>query len=65
MLPQWHRALFTHTRSFIILPLVVNDKPIGIYYLDREQPAPEGISSEEMKIIKTLKNKVLTALLAH
>ncbi|MBL8496579.1 HDOD domain-containing protein [Nitrosomonas sp. JL21] len=65
MLPSWHRTLFTHTRSFIILPLVVNDKPIGIYYLDRAQPAPEGISSEEMKIIKTLKNKVLTALLAH
>jgi len=65
MLPPWHRTLFTHTRSFIILPLVVNDKPIGIYYLDRTHPAPEGISSEEMKIIKTLKNKVLTALLAH
>ena len=65
MLPSWHRTLFTHTRSFIILPLVVNDKPIGIYYLDRAQPAPEGISADEMKIIKTLKNKVLTALLAH
>lgn len=65
MLPEWHRTLFTHTRSFIILPLVVNDKPIGIYYLDRAQPAPEGISSEEMKIIKTLKNKIFTALLAH
>lgn len=65
MLPDWHRKLFANTRSFIILPLVVNDKPLGMYYLDRQQPAPEGISSEEMKIIRTLKKQVLTALRAQ
>lgn len=62
MLPNWHRQLFPDTRSFIILPLVIKDRPIGLFYLDRPQEAPEGFSSEEMKIIKALKDHVLSAL---
>ena len=62
MLPDWHLRLFPNARSFVILPLVINDKPIGIYYFERQHAAPEGISSDEMRIIKTLKNQVLAAL---
>lgn len=63
-LPKWHLKLLPETQSFIILPLIVNDKPIGFFYADRQQVAPEGISSEEMKLIKILKGQVLTALSA-
>lgn len=62
MLPAWHLQLLPHTQSFVILPLVVNNKPIGVYYFDRQHTAPEGISPDEMKIIKILKNQALAAL---
>ncbi|MCE7914680.1 MAG: HDOD domain-containing protein [Nitrosomonas sp. PRO4] len=62
MLPNWHLQLLPHTQSFVILPLVVNNKAIGVYYFDRQHTAPEGISPEEMKIIKILKNQALAAL---
>jgi hypothetical protein len=45
----------------MVLPLVANQKPIGLFYADREQDAPEGITSEETRLIKTLKGQVLTA----
>ncbi len=62
MLPNWHQQLLPKTKSFIILPLIINGKPIGFFYADRQLEAPEGISSEEMKLIKTLKGLLLTAL---
>ncbi len=61
-LPKWHQKLLPKTQSFIVLPLIVNDKPIGFFYADRQQVAPEGISSDEMKLIKILKGQILTAL---
>lgn len=62
LLPKWHVDLLPDARSFIVLPLVVNEKRIGLFYADRQQEAPEGVSSEEMRLIKTLKAQVLTAL---
>lgn len=62
MIPPWHRSLLTDARSFIVLPLVVNEKSIGMFYADRKQISPEGITAEEMKIIKTLKRQIMAAL---
>lgn len=62
LLPAWHRALLPDARSFIILPLVVQKKELGLFYADRAQAAPEGVPSDETALIKTLKGQVLTAL---
>lgn len=61
-LPRWHRQLLPQTKSFIILPLIIKGKPIGLFYADRQKKAPEGISSDEMKLIKTLKWFILSKL---
>lgn len=62
MLPGWYLELFPDTKSFIILPMTMKGKSIGFFYLDRQQEAPEGISTDEMKIIKTLKKQILSSL---
>lgn len=62
LLPAWHRTLLPDARSFIILPLVVQNKQLGLFYADRAQAAPEGVPSDETALIKTLKGQVLTAL---
>ena len=61
LIPQWHGDLFPDAQSFMVLPLVANDKPIGFFYADRKSLAPEGITAEETRLIKTLKGQVLTA----
>lgn len=61
LVPQWHNDLLPEARSFMILPLVTRQKPIGLFYADRDVEAPEGISSEETRLIRTLKGQVLTA----
>lgn len=62
LLPAWHRTMLPDACSFIVLPLVVQKKQLGLFYADRAQPAPEGVPSDETALIKTLKGQVLTAL---
>lgn len=65
LLPAWHRTLLPDARSFIVLPLVVQKKQLGLFYADRAQAAPEGVPSDETALIKTLKGQVLTTLNAR
>ncbi|MCB1934858.1 MAG: HDOD domain-containing protein [Nitrosomonas sp.] len=60
-LPNWHKRLLPETKSFMVLPLVVQNKPIGLIYADRSVVASEGITASEMKLIKALKANVLVA----
>lgn len=62
LLPNWHTGLLPDARSFIVLPLVSNGNRLGLFYADRQQQAPEGLSTEEMRLIKTLKTQMLAAL---
>ena len=65
LIPEWHRHLLPNARSFIILPLVVQNKPFGFFYADRAQPAPEGVPPDETTLIRTLKGQVVAALAAR
>lgn len=62
LIPQWHRTLLPDARSFIVLPLVVQKKPLGLFYADRSLVALEGVPPDETALIKTLKGQVLAAL---
>lgn len=62
LLPDWHKKLLPDARSFIVLPLVVQKVPLGLFYADRKRVAPEGVPPDEAALIKTLKKQVLAAL---
>jgi len=62
LIPAWHRELLPDTRSFVVLPLVIQEKPLGLLYADRSRLAPEGVSADETALIKTLKGLLLAAL---
>jgi HD-like signal output (HDOD) protein len=62
LLPPWHRQLLPDAKSFIVLPLVVGQAQLGLFYADRTQAAPEGVPPDETSLIKALKGQVLAAL---
>lgn len=62
LLPPWHRHLLPDAQSFMILPIVVNKKPLGFFYGDRALPAPEGMPPDETSLIRILKTQLVTAL---
>lgn len=63
LLPAWHRALLPDARSFIVLPLVIQKKPLGLFYADRAVSAEEGVPPDETALIKTLKGQLLAAMM--
>ncbi len=65
LIPAWHRAALADARSFIVLPLVLQNKPLGLFYADRTLPAPEGVPPGEAAMIRTLKGQVVAALNAR
>jgi HD-like signal output (HDOD) protein len=65
LLPAWHRALLPDARSIMLLPLVNDQTPLGLFYADRVRPAPEGVSSDETALIKTLIGQMMTAVSAR
>lgn len=62
LLPAWYRKLRPEARSFVVLPLVVGGVRVGLFYADRDTTAPEGISPDEVALIKALKTQVIAAL---
>jgi len=50
--PAWHLTHFAEVKSLMILPLIVNGKPIGLIYADRNCEAPEGVPPEETSLSK-------------
>lgn len=62
LLPEWHRKLLPDARSFIVLPLVVGQVQLGLFYGDRALAAPEGVPPDEAALIKALKAQVLAVL---
>lgn len=63
LLPAWHKRLLPDARSFIILPLVVEKKVLGLFYADRIYVADEGMPPDETALIKTLKGQLLSAMM--
>lgn len=61
-LPDWHKRLLSDTRSFIVLPLVIENKALGFFYADRALPAPEGVAPDETALVKTLKAQLMSAM---
>jgi HD-like signal output (HDOD) protein len=62
LLPAWYRSLLPEARSFIVLPLVVDNIPLGLFYADRVHRAPEGVAPDESSLIKVLKGQAVAAL---
>ncbi|SEG05747.1 HDOD domain-containing protein [Nitrosomonas ureae] len=62
LMPLWHTTLLPDACSILVLPLVVNKKPIGLIYADRETESPEGITHDEAKLVRILKGQILIAL---
>jgi HD-like signal output (HDOD) protein len=62
LLPEWHRKILPDARSFIVLPLVVQGRQLGLFYADRDVGAPEGVPPDEASLIRALKSQVLLAL---
>jgi len=61
-LPEALRRTRTDARSFFLLPLVVREHPLGLFYTDRAVPDGGAVKAEELALFRALKGQALLAL---
>ncbi len=55
LIPDWYKGL-SDISDLIIYPIIVKNKPIGLYYADRKNSWPK-LSEWQFKYLKTLRNQ--------
>lgn len=61
-LPDWFVRDFAAARSFVLMPLVVNERAIGFFYADRPCVDDKGLSGEELNLLRSLRSQVVLAI---
>ena len=62
--PAWYRSAIG-ARGMVLLPIVDRKRTIGLIYADSSSPATLHFSSEELGLLKTLRNQALLAMRQH
>ena len=60
-IPGWYRQ-HIGARTFVILPIVVKSKPVGMIYASRAQTGDITIPEEELSLLKALRNQAVLAI---
>jgi eukaryotic-like serine/threonine-protein kinase len=60
-IPDWYRKTI-RARGMVLFPMLLNKRPVGLIYADSAQPQSFGFSTEELNLVKTLRNQAVLAL---
>jgi GAF domain-containing protein len=60
-IPAWYRENVP-ARTFVLFPIVVKGKPIGLIYADRPHPGDITIPEKELSLLKSLRNQAVLAI---
>jgi eukaryotic-like serine/threonine-protein kinase len=60
-IPDWYRAL-VDAQSFILLPVVINKKTIGLFYADMQVANSLKLSEQQLSLLRTLRNQAVLAI---
>ena len=60
-IPAWYRQL-VDAQSFILLPVVINKKTIGLFYADMQEANSLKLSEQQLSLLRTLRNQAVLAI---
>ncbi|MHB9118217.1 MAG: protein kinase domain-containing protein [Burkholderiales bacterium] len=60
-IPGWYRQLVP-AQSFILFPVVIDKKAVGMFYGDKDALSDLSIQPKELSLLKTLRNQAVLAI---
>ena len=60
-IPDWFRGA-TRARSFVLLPLVIRQRPVALIYAEKQAASSIRISERELSLLRTLRNQAVLAI---
>jgi len=62
LLPSWYSKKIINNIFIILLPIVINKKPIGLFYIEGVSAAFEKVTAEELKYLTMLRDQTVLAI---
>lgn len=59
--PAWFREA-TPARTFVLFPIVVKDRPMGLIYAEHDRPGDLVIPEQQLNLLRTLRNQAVLAI---
>jgi eukaryotic-like serine/threonine-protein kinase len=60
-IPEWYKRI-SNAGSFLIFPLVINKRPVGLIYADHADPHGLMIDKKRLNLLKSLRNQIVLAV---
>jgi len=60
-IPAWYRKNVS-ARTFVVFPISVKGKPVGLIYADQPVPGAIAIPEKELSLLKSLRNQAVLAI---
>ncbi|MCU7829799.1 MAG: HDOD domain-containing protein [Candidatus Thiodiazotropha sp. (ex Myrtea sp. 'scaly one' KF741663)] len=60
-IPDWYKQI-SSAGSFLLFPLVINKRPVGLIYADHMQPHGLEIDKKRLNLLKSLRNQIVLAV---
>jgi len=60
-IPAWYRR-HVAARTFVLFPIIVKGRPVGLIYADRPRPGDITIPEKELSLLKSLRNQAVLAI---
>jgi GAF domain-containing protein len=60
-IPAWYRQ-HVAARTFVLFPIIVKGKPVGLIYADRPHAGDITIPEKELSLLKSLRNQAVLAI---
>ncbi len=62
LLPSWYSERINDNIFVIILPIIINKKPIGLFYIEGHKTAFGKVTAEELKYLTMLRDQTVLAI---
>ncbi|MGO9016034.1 MAG: HDOD domain-containing protein [Dissulfurispiraceae bacterium] len=62
LLPKWFRSKAFSRIFFVILPIIVNKKPLGIFYIEGDREDFQKVSAVHLNYLKMLRDQTVVAI---
>ncbi len=60
-IPKWYRQAIS-ARTFVLFPILIKGKPVGMIYAARPNPGDIAIPEKELSLLKALRNQAVLAI---
>jgi serine/threonine protein kinase len=60
-IPEWYKNI-SNAGSFLLFPLVINKRPVGLIYADHASPHGLEIDKNRLNLLKSLRNQIVLAV---